>query len=380
MTEKQPTGIDCFCGAGGLSIGLHRAGFDVRLAFDCDPDAVASYNANPDDLPPAAVCARIEELPAETMLQRAGLSAGECVLLAGGPPCQGFSVQRIGRDEDERNELVVEFLRRIVEIRPWLFLLENVPGIRGRRGVRFLAQLLSEVRSAGYVCHSAVLDASDFGVPQRRKRVFIVGERLPSGTCRFTFPSSVTRDPSSKITVMRAIGDLPPPPEDGSEHPLWPNHRRDRLSPTNLERLRALRPGQGRVHLPDRLLAECHKTSADAIGHRNVYGRMAWDDVAPTITARFDSFTRGQFGHPEQLRSVTLREGAILQGFPPKFRFIGSKVSVARQIGNAVPPPLAERIGRSLMQTYRDELLGLPGRTVEGGFEQLTLSPAAQPA
>ena len=124
------------------------------------------------------------------------------------------------------------------------------------------------------------------------------------------------------------------------------------MSELNIRRLKALKPGEGRDSLPYELLAECHRIDSSVIGHRNVYGRMAWDDVAPTITARFDSFTRGKFGHPEQLRSISLREGAMLQTFPQDFMFVGSKVEVARQIGNAVPPLLAEKIGRSIIEYF----------------------------
>lgn len=130
-------------------------------------------------------------------------------------------------------------------------------------------------------------------------------------------------------------------------------HRRDRLSEINLKRIRALKPGQGREYLPKELLADCHKIDSSVIGYRNVYGRMAWDEVSPTITARFDSFTRGKFGHPEQDRSISLREGAMLQTFPKDFLFTGSKVDMARQIGNAVPPLLAKLIGTSIIDCYK---------------------------
>ena len=113
-----------------------------------------------------------------------------------------------------------------------------------------------------------------------------------------------------------------------------------------------MKEGQGRDDLPKELLADCHKIDSSVIGYRNVYGRMAWDEVAPTITARFDSFTRGKFGHPSQPRSISLREGALLQTFPSDFSFVGNKVEVARQIGNAVPPLLAEQIGRSIIESY----------------------------
>jgi DNA (cytosine-5)-methyltransferase 1 len=358
MKSRPPACIDCFAGAGGLSIGLHRAGFSVKYAFDFNSDSIETYNTNPNYLLPVAECISIENLPSKKLLSKAGLNADEVILLAGGPPCQGFSIQRIGKDEDDRNSLIRAYMERILEIKPWFFLLENVPGLKGHRGKQILDNLLVGVRKAGYICHFSILDASDYGVPQRRKRVFIVGERLPSGHSRFIFPKKITPNKNTKITVKRAISHLPSPPADGSAHPNWPNHRSDRLSSINKKRLQALKPGQGRTFLPSHLLADCHRVSAEDMGHRNVYGRMSWNEVAPTITARFDSFTRGMFGHPKDLRTISLREGAILQGFPERFTFQGTKVSVTRQIGNAVPPPWAEAIGKSIFKAFTEEKLG----------------------
>lgn len=357
MNQLKPSCIDFFCGAGGLSIGLHRAGFDIRFAFDADHDMVESYNSNEDIISPVARNYRVEDLTPSEIIKFSGLNRGECVLIAGGPPCQGFSIQRIGEDIDPRNNLALEFIKRITAIKPWFFLFENVPGLKGARGVKILKRILAKAEQEGYKCYMQFLDASDFGVSQRRKRLFIVGEKLPSRIARFKFPNPTTPDKASKRTVKMAIGMLPSPPLDGKDHPLYPYHRRDRLSKKNIERLKALRQGQGRENLPARLLANCHKISANRIGHRNVYGRMEWNEIAPTITARFDSFTRGKFGHPEDLRTISLREGAILQGFPLKYQFVGTKVSVARQIGNAVPPLLAEALGKSILQAYKEELL-----------------------
>ena len=267
-------------------------------------------------------------------------------LLAGGPPCQGFSVQRRGSDTDDRNKLVDEYISKVIAIRPKMFILENVPGIEGKRGRDILHQALTKVQQTGYFIHEQILDAQDYGVPQRRRRVFIVGERKDHDNPIFEYPK-----PSEiKVTVRDTIGMLPEPPLDGTEHPIVSLHRRDRLSTKNLERIRYLKPGQGRDFLPLDLLADCHKISSNVIGHRNVYGRMPWDDVAPTITARFDSFTRGMFGHPEQDRSISLREGALLQTFPEDFMFIGNKIDIARQIGNAVPVNMAMAIGLQLIK------------------------------
>ena len=226
--------------------------------------------------------------------------------------------------------------------------MENVSGIAGKRGKTILQQLVEYVEDIGYSVHIELLDAQDYGVPQRRKRYIIVGERKDMGE-NYTYPKSL----NIHRTVRDAIGLLPIPPEDGTDHPDISLHRRDRLSELNLQRIRAIKEGQGRDDLPSDLLADCHKIDSSVIGFRSVYGRMAWDEVAPTITARFDSFTRGKFGHPVQDRSVSLREGALLQTFPIDFEFTGNKVDIARQIGNAVPPIMAEHIGRSILECYK---------------------------
>lgn len=342
------TAADSFAGAGGLSLGLVRAGFDLLLSFDNDPVCVETLKLNERYFQHPAELHDINDVLGGVLLRSLGLKPGELFLLAGGPPCQGFPVQRIGSDDDLRNSLVLKFISLVLELKPRFFLMENVPGIRGKRGASLLSEALQLAANGGYFIHESVLDAQDFGVPQRRRRVFVVGERADNALARFSFPQPTTT-PETRHTVRQAIGWLPPTPPDGAVHPGISLHRADRLSELNRQRLEALAPGQGREHLPDHLLADCHKRSSDAIGHRNVYGRMPWDDVAPTITARFDSFTRGQFGHPEQVRSISLREGALLQTFPLDFEFYGNKVEVARQVGNAVPPVLAEILGRQII-------------------------------
>lgn len=341
------TCIDSFCGAGGLGLGLERAGFDILLSFDIDQTCINTINANPNHFHHPAIQADIADMLGGNLRERCNLKRGELFLLAGGPPCQGFSVQRRGSDTDVRNELVLKYGQLIDELYPCYFVMENVSGLGGKRGKTILEQLIEQVESIGYTVHVNLLDAQEYGVPQRRKRYIIVGERNDIKSA-YRYPETT----NARITVRDVIGSLPVPPEDGTDHPDIPWHRRDRLSDLNLKRINALKEGQGRDDLPSELLADCHKIASDVIGYRNVYGRMAWDDVAPTITARFDSFTRGKFGHPDQPRSISLREGALLQTFPMDFVFTGNKVDVARQIGNAVPPVLAEKIGRSIIECY----------------------------
>ena len=334
--------IDSFCGAGGLCLGMIKAGFDVLYSFDIEAKAIATIKANPKYFKNHKAETRdIYDVDPVELLESLNLKSGELDLLAGGPPCQGFSVQRIGADLDERNHLVEEYISKVIAIRPKMFILENVPGIEGKRGKNILHNALERVEGEGYFIHEKILDAQDYDVPQRRRRVVIIGERKDHVSPLFEYPEPHEH----KITVRETISHLPEPPHDGSEHPTISLHRRDRLSAKNIERLQALKPGQGRDFLPPELLADCHKVRSNIIGHRNVYGRMPWDDVSPTITARFDSFTRGMFGHPEQNRSISLREGAMLQTFPEDFVFVGNKVEVARQIGNAVPVAMAMAIG-----------------------------------
>lgn len=341
------TCVDSFSGAGGLSLGLHEAGYGLLLSFDNDPKCIDTINMNQKYFSHPALCEDIKNMLEGRLLDRIGLKQGDLFLLAGGPPCQGFSVQRIGEDTDSRNELVLLYGNLISEVRPMFFVMENVSGIQGKRGKTILAELIEKMESIGYHVHKQLIDAEDYGVPQRRKRIILVGERDDIGST-YEFPKPT----SERHTVRDTIGFLPPPPEDGKPHPDYPLHRRDRLSEKNMMRIKALGQGQGRDFLPEELLADCHRVDSSIIGHRNVYGRMAWDDVAPTITARFDSFTRGLFGHPEQARSISLLEGALLQTFPSDFKFSGSKIEIARQIGNAVPPKLAKVIGESIIAYY----------------------------
>lgn len=341
------TCIDSFCGAGGLALGLKNAGFDIIYSFDIEKKCIDTIKANTKYFNHRAEQADIADMLDGNLLKKCGLERGELFLLAGGPPCQGFSVQRRGSDIDPRNQLVLKYAKLIEELYPKYFVMENVSGIAGKRGKTILEELFDYVEKVGYNVHIKLLNAEEYGVPQRRKRYIIVGERKDMGD-NYEYPKAS----DTRITVRDTIGALPVPPLDGTDHPDISLHRRDILSELNLKRINAIKEGQGRDDLPNDLLANCHRVSSAVIGYRNVYGRMSWDDVAPTITARFDSFTRGKFGHPDQPRSISLREGALLQTFPMDFMFTGNKVDIARQIGNAVPPVLGRCIGKSIIESY----------------------------
>lgn len=341
------TCIDSFCGAGGLALGLSCAGFKLLYSFDIESKCISTIKMNKKYFHHNASTADIKDMLNGKLLGLTGLKRGELFLLAGGPPCQGFSIQRRGSNIDPRNQLVFQYGQLVNELYPYFFVMENVSGLGGERGHTILEELLRRLKKYGYTVSIKLLDVQGYNVPQRRKRYIIVGKRNDIES-DYAYPLE-----NNKIkTVRDTIDFLPEPPLDGTDHPVFSLHRRDRLSKVNLERIRAIKEGEGRDSLPDNLKANCHKVSSSVIGYRGVYGRMAWDEVAPTITARFDSFTRGQFGHPTQDRSISLREGALLQTFPKDFEFFGNKVDIARQIGNAVPPKFAEEIGKSIIDCF----------------------------
>lgn len=344
--DLEFTALDLFSGAGGLSLGLKMAGFKVLGALDNDPASAETYRRN---LGNHILCKDIRSLDPKTVARSFGVRPGELTLLAGGPPCQGFSVKRRGDDSDARNELLLEFVRFVTYLRPAFFLVENVTGLMSKRGAKYIDELVASMNNLGYSPHLTQIDMVQFGIPQTRVRTILIGEYTEEEP-KFRFPN-----PTHKIrdyrTVRDAIGDLPSPPEDGSPHLTIPNHYREsRMSKLNLERIRTIPEGGGRESLPANLTLECHQRN-EKVRHVDTYGRLAFNQPAVTITARFDSFTRGRFGHPTEDRTITLREGARIQTFPDDFVFSGNREECARQIGNAVPPEMARILGQQIIRT-----------------------------
>jgi DNA (cytosine-5)-methyltransferase 1 len=329
--------VDLFAGAGGFSLGATKAGFDVIAAVDHWKPALRTYERNFEH---PVLDRDLASVSPSDLRRELNLGHGELDLLIGGPPCQGFSIQRIGKDPDDRNDLVLMFGRAVAEFAPRLFMMENVRGLLGRRGRPYLDSFVALVTEAGYEVEVHQIDASNYGVPQARKRVFVCGVRGERPT-PFQFPSPTHSDP---VSVWDVISDLPSPPIDLTPHPEDSLHRRSRLSALNKERLRHIPPGGGFEDLPKELRVRCHRPGAAKIGHRYVYGRLDPKTPAGTITARFDSFTRGKFAHPFEDRNITLREGARLQTFPDEHEFAGTQEEIAALIGNAVPPKLGDAV------------------------------------
>ena len=353
MNSTAYRAVDLFCGAGGLSLGLQRAGFQVAYASDLDAIACETYRQN---LGSHIEHADIANLTASHILAKSRAEIGELAVVAGAPPCQGFSVQRRGSTIDSRNDLVLRFYELALELRPKAILMENVVTLFGIRGRSETAGAERMCTSAGYSLHRAILDANQFDVPQHRRRAFMVAIRGDVAS-RFEFPAPQNKRP---LTVRDAIGDLPSPPRDYTNSSHIANHIRVKISDLNTLRISHVPPGGGRQDIPFELQLPCHQKN-DGHRHLDVYGRMRWDSPAPTITAMFDNFTRGRFAHPSEDRPITGREGARLQSFPDSFHFVGPKKTVARHIGNAVPPNLAFHVANAIRLC-----LGNPERSAWG--------------
>jgi len=321
-----------------MSLGLRRAGFDIRVAVENDPRSVKIYEANH---PGTVVLARdIRLVSVEDVLTVGTFLRRNVDLVVGCPPCQGFSRirRRNGSDAvgDWRNDLVLEFARLVREIRPRAVLMENVPGLEA--DWRF-GRLLAVLRGCRYKVAWGVLDANDYGVPQRRRRLVLVGWL---GNERPALKNIVRRKGG---TVRDAIGSLPVLPHAANDlRKLQPRYTlmvRKRIAavPKN---------GGGRKDVPSDLVLNCHKGD---VGFRDVYGRMHWDQPSPTITGGCVNPSKGRFLHPEHNRAIDLVEAARLQSFPIWYKFDASlgRYPLAEMIGNALPPILGASLGRYVM-------------------------------
>jgi DNA (cytosine-5)-methyltransferase 1 len=341
FVTQQLTAVDAFCGSGGLSLGIKRAGFELVAAFDKDEPSVRTHNKN---MPGHAFVADANEVTGDIVRERGGLPAeADLDLLAGGPPCQGFSKQKRGAHlGDKRNTLVLEFLRLVEEMQPRAFLMENVATLAGVRGAHLVERFNSLSR---YDLTGHFYLAANYGVPQTRQRFVLVGVRddVPGG---FEIPEATT---PSWPTVGSVLDGLPEPPSDYSVHPDFPNHQAARVTAANIERFSYVPQGGGWQDIPFEKRLRCHQVvDVKSGGWPDVYGRLRWDGQCPTITGGFDSFTRGRYGHPLHDRPLTPREAARIQGYPDDYVFEGTRHDVRHQIGNAVPVPMAEAIAGSI--------------------------------
>ncbi|MCY3932083.1 MAG: DNA cytosine methyltransferase [Acidobacteria bacterium] len=330
--------IDLFCGAGGLTCGLRQAGWDVAAGIDVDTCVGETYRRN--NLGSRFVPADIRSVRGQDILSLVGRTPPRELLLAGCAPCQPFSKQNRYRGAQKGGEatLLREFARLVREVKPGVVLMENVPGVAAVPGFSSFRRFLRTLRECGYEYSASVLNASDFGVPQHRKRLVVLA--LRHGDVELAAPTRLT---DQATTVRRTIAQFPAI-EAGESHPSLPNHEASPLSSKNLERIRATPPdGGARKTWPPHLNLDCHNRAGT--GFNDVYGRMWWDRTAPTLTGKCNSLSNGRFGHPEQHRAISLREAAALQTFADDYDFDGFRSHIAKWIGNAVPVSFAKELG-----------------------------------
>lgn len=322
------TAIDLFSGCGGLSLGLERAGFRVLAAVELDELAADTYSKNLGKT--KVLRADICRLSPSDIMEMCGLERGDLDLLAGCPPCQGFSTLRTLNGHADINEpmndLVFQFRRFARALLPKTIMMENVPGLAKDARLKSFCRSLCRL---GYSVKFDVMDASDYGVPQRRRRMILMASRL--GEVSFA-PKRTTQ-----VTVRDAIGTLSAP---GSTDDLLHGASRKRSAKVEALIRKIPRNGGSRSSLRASEQLECHRKTD---GFKDVYGRMAWNRPAPTITGGCINPSKGRFLHPVAHRAITLREAALLQGFPARYRFPLSSgfYAVAQMIGNAFPPAFA---------------------------------------
>lgn len=343
------TAIDSFSGAGGLSIGLQNAGFNLVYAFDNDEWAVKSYNNHFSQR--HCDIRDINMLNGDELLEKVKLLRGELDLFAGGPPCQGFSRQKKGaQNGDNRNKLVLEYARLVNELLPKTLILENVDMLGMKRGESYLKKIFNILDD--YTLYPNFYNSADYDLAQTRVRFITVGIRKDIEK-EFLIPEKTTKD--KRKTIGQVLAGIPEPPVDFTPHPEIFNHQKAKITVLNEKRFSHVPQGGGWQDIPFNLRLKCHQVvDTTKGGWPDVYGRLEWNGQCPTITGGFDSFTRGRYGHPKHNRALTGREAALLQGFPMDFRFMGNRGEVRKQIGNAVPPPLAQAIGTAIINVLND--------------------------
>ena len=317
---KKLIAVDLFCGVGGTTLGLKKAGFKVIGAVDNMPEAVRGYKMNHSKV--VVFNKDITKLSPRKMMEELNIEKGEVDLLVGCPPCQGFSRLRLKYgSNDKRNDLIFQYVRFVRALSPKTIMLENVAGLDSDWRIEKVKKSLKRL---DYNIEYSILNASDFEVPQRRKRFVLIGSKI--GKVNLNYGRN------KLVTVRQAI-----------EH--WQDNTTDELHQirsTHTKRVQSIiakipKDGGSRKELPDEYQLPCHKKCN---GFGNVYGRMKWDDVAPTLTGGCTAPSKGRFLHPEQDRAISLREASILQGFPATYQFPMdiNKGTIAILIGNAFPP------------------------------------------
>ena len=346
------TVIDLFCGAGALTHGFIKEGFNVVAGLDADKSCKYAYETNN----PGAtfIEKKIEDVEAAELKQ--WYPEGHIKILVGCAPCQPFSAYTQRKHDRKRKwELLLYFSHLISKIKPDIFSMENVPNLTTFKNREIYQNFLDALEDNEYeVSAYPEVYCPDYGIPQHRKRLVLFASKPEYGKIKLLNP---THTPDKYKTVRDVISDLEPL-EAGKTSQNDPYHKAAGLSELNLRRIKASRQGGTWKDWPDELVAECHKQESGN-SYSSIYGRMIWCAPAPTITTQFRGFGNGRFGHPEQDRAISLREAARLQTFPDDYEFVHpdephSITTISRFIGNAVPVELARVIARSIKPHFQN--------------------------
>ncbi|HZK44123.1 MAG TPA: DNA cytosine methyltransferase [Syntrophomonadaceae bacterium] len=358
------TAVDLFAGAGGFSLGFSKLGFEVLLANDNWKAAAKTYKANHPET--EFIFKDIEDLEVKEILDKTSKSRGEIDLIIGGPPCQGFSTVGKRFIDDPRNRLFKEYVRIVEGVYPKVFVMENVVGLTNMQKGKVLEQILSQFQSLGYKVQFKILNALDYGVPQIRERVVLIGTRYDIG---IEFPEPIIGESNlfsktqSRLTVMDAISDLPPVQagETVEEYTIAPLNEYQEARRKDCEKItlhsavshnsKLLEmmdyiPDGGSIWNVEDLPEHLRPTS----GYKNTYSRLDSREPGMTITRNFSCVSSSRCIHPLQNRGLTAREAARIQSFDDDYVFLGNKSDISLQIGNAVPPLLSEKIAESVQK------------------------------
>jgi len=331
--------VDLFCGAGGLTCGLQKGGIKVAAGYDIDPAAEYAFSTNNHSI---FVLKDVGDVHADEIKKQ--LKNSDYTLLAGCAPCQPFSsYTNMVKEKNEKWKLLKHFSRLVQDLRPDFVTMENVPNLTKEPIFREFMYCLN---LNGYFVDYKVVNCSDYGIPQNRRRLVLLASRL--GRINL-----INAEKGTYKTVRDAIQNLPPL-EAGKQDGRDPLHISSRLSPLNKKRISSSKPGGTWRDWPEELIANCHKKKSGK-SFPSVYGRMCWDKPSPTMTTQCYGFGNGRFGHPEQDRAISLREAALLQTFPINYKFLpdGKHIKmreIGTLIGNAVPVRLGEVIAESIVQ------------------------------
>jgi DNA (cytosine-5)-methyltransferase 1 len=344
--RNKYSAVDLFCGIGGLSYGLIKAGINVKVGVDIDETCRFAFEENCNS---KFECKSVEDLNKETLLKYFGKSKYK--ILVGCAPCQPFSNYTLNADKSKDNRwlLLESFAKAIFETKPDIVSMENVPQLAKFKHSPVFPNFVKTLEEEGYKVSYQIVYAPDYGIPQKRKRLVLLASR--HGSIQLIPP---THSSKSYVSVKDVIGGLE---EIGSGEVSEVDfiHRASQLSEKNLLRIKQSRPGGSwKRDWDEELLLDCHKSEKGKT-YGSMYGRMTWDEPSPTMTTHCIGIGNGRFGHPEQDRAISLREASLLQSFPIEYKFAKDKDSlsvrsVSKHIGNAVPPRLGEIIGLSIIE------------------------------